>query len=76
MNTKTQNLPFRENQKNHRAYISANVRKTLDTTGAVEEVHDESACLPSWDAKSTRKARQSQDTLEASGNHGTEFLPD
>ena len=32
MNTKTQNLPFRENQKNHRAYISANVRKTLDTT--------------------------------------------
>jgi len=34
MNTKTQNLPFRENQKNHRAYISANVRKTLDTTAS------------------------------------------
>ena len=32
MNTKTQNLPFRENQKNHPVYISANVRKTLDTT--------------------------------------------
>jgi len=29
----------------------------------------------SWDAKRTRKDRQSQDTLEASENHGTEFLP-
>jgi hypothetical protein len=31
MNSKTQKLPVEENQNNHRAYASTNVRKTLDT---------------------------------------------
>jgi hypothetical protein len=38
MNSKNHNLSDGENQKNHQAYTSANVRKTLDTTADIDRI--------------------------------------